>query len=298
MKIQRGYKMLKKHANTKKIISNFCWVLAFLFVVPSLAFCQAQPSLTEKQILETNKNLKSSIEENQALENKNRDLQSEIEKIKNDSAQNQQQLDQLKTEKEDLSSTVENVRGTNRKYAQEINTLEENLTGLQKSQEELAQKNQDLEEQLAAKQKSKTAVASTDSVSADTTQQVQDREAKTMDLLSRIDAFKETDQKLRADSAKAHYNMGNIYFQKGEYELAAREYYQAVALMPDDADSHYNLAFVSIEYLNDYKTALDHFERYLYLRPNAPDLALVNEKITHAQLMLRSKVDSTLDKTK
>ena len=92
--------------------------------------------------------------------------------------------------------------------------------------------------------------------------------------------------------------MGNIYFEKGEYEIAAREYYQAVTLMPNDPDAHYNLAFVSSEYLDDQKTALEHYKTYLYLKPDAKDKDAINEKIVHAQLILNSKIDSPLDKTK
>ena len=90
--------------------------------------------------------------------------------------------------------------------------------------------------------------------------------------------------------------MGNIYFQKGEFEIAVREYYQAVTLMPDDPDAHYNLAFVSGGYLEDYKTALKHYQMYLYLSPNARDIKFVKEKILQAKLALRSRVDSPLEK--
>ncbi len=121
------------------------------------------------------------------------------------------------------------------------------------------------------------------------------KESKALDLLSSIDAFSETDSGIRLDAAKAHYNMGNVYFQKGMYEIAVREYYQAVTLMPDDPDSHYNLAFVSSEHLRDYKTALKHYRMYLYLNPNANDKPLVQEKILQAQLELKSLVDSPLE---
>ena len=124
---------------------------------------------------------------------------------------------------------------------------------------------------------------------------VKNRENKTLDLLSRIDAFSEEAPDLKMDAAKAHYNMGNIYFEKGEYEIAVREYYQAVTLMPDDPDSHYNLAFVSSEFLNDQTTALKHYQMYLYLKPNAEDRDLVNEKIITAKLTLGSVIDSTID---
>ena len=135
---------------------------------------------------------------------------------------------------------------------------------------------------------------SSDRRSAQARKDLSERELKTLDLLSRIDAFSEEDEKLRTDAAKAHYNMGNIYFYKGEYRIAAREYYQAVALMPNDPDAHYNLAFVSDEYLQDYKTALKHYRLYLYLNPNAKDTHFVKEHILKISLYMNSKVDSPL----
>lgn len=137
------------------------------------------------------------------------------------------------------------------------------------------------------------------SVSAgDADPEVVDRESKTVDLLSRIDAFAEKDDRLRMDAARAHYNMGNIYYEKGQFEIACREYYQAVTLMPEDPDAHYNLAFVSAENLDDHKTALKHYRMYLYLKPDAKDAYLVKEKIIASQLKLRSIVDSPLERDK
>ena len=126
--------------------------------------------------------------------------------------------------------------------------------------------------------------------------EIRNREHQTLDLLSNIDTYNINDERLRMDAAKAHYNMGNIYFQKGYYEIAAREYYQAVTLMPNDPDTHFNLAFVSSEYLRDFKTALKHYKMYLYLNPDAKDRAFVNEKIMHAQLEIRGTLDSILEK--
>ena len=128
------------------------------------------------------------------------------------------------------------------------------------------------------------------------TESVKNRENKTLDLLSRIDAFSEDEPNLKMDAAKAHYNMGNIYFEKGEYEIAVREYYQAVTLMPDDPDAHYNLAFVSGEYLNDQTTALKHYQMYLFLKPDAEDRAQINEKIISSKLILGGVIDSVIDK--
>jgi len=131
-----------------------------------------------------------------------------------------------------------------------------------------------------------------------TGEEVKMREEKTLDLLSRIDAFSQSDPRLIEDSAKAHYNMGNIYFQKGEYEIAVREYYQATTLMPNDPDSHYNLAYVSADFLNDYETALKHFKMYLYLNPEAKDIKYIKEKIVEAELNIKSVTGSRLEEEK
>ena len=79
-------------------------------------------------------------------------------------------------------------------------------------------------------------------------------------------------------------------------KLQAREYYQAVTLMPNDPDAHYNLAFVSGVHLKDYRTALKHYKMYLYLNPKAKDRPFVNEKIIEAELQMRGKTDSILEK--
>lgn len=128
------------------------------------------------------------------------------------------------------------------------------------------------------------------------TENIISREEQTLDLLSRIDAFAEQDEELRTDAARAHYNMGNIYFQKGDFQVAAREYYQAMILMPDDPDVHYNLAFVSGEHLMDFETALKHYRMYLYLNPEASDKHLVKEKIINLELIQRQVTDSPLEK--
>ena len=121
-------------------------------------------------------------------------------------------------------------------------------------------------------------------------------EEKTYDLLSQGTQLNPNDENFKEELAKAHYNMGNIFFQRGEYQRAVVEFYQAVDLSPYDADTHFNLAFISGEYLKDQETALKHYQWYLYLRPDADDINLVMEKMAAAKLFARSHIDSPLDK--
>ncbi len=115
------------------------------------------------------------------------------------------------------------------------------------------------------------------------------------DLLNRISELSEYDEDFKEKSGRAHYNMGNIYYERGEYRRAVIEYFQAVDFMPYDPDAHFNLAFVSAEFLNDHATALKHYQRYLYLKPNAEDIKFIREKILASKLVLKSKINSPLD---
>lgn len=252
----------------------------------------APDGMKEKQIVDLNRSLKNIIEDNAKLIKQNEDLQSQVQRIKKEQDVDREKYEDLKADHDDLSKSLSNMKGDNRKYNQEMKKLEDDLARLKERENEYSVRAQQLEEELSQQnemQKEEIPAASM------TPEEVRAKEARTLDLIAKIDAFNEADQRLRSDSAKAHYNMGNIYYQRGEYEIAAREYYQAVTLMPDDPDAHYNLAFLSGEYLDDHDTALKHYKMYLYLNPSAPDANFVKEKIVDAELYIRTRIDSPID---
>jgi len=199
--------------------------------------------------------------------------------------------DEAQAERDDFVKEIRRVENLNKKYTQEI----QDIRGVLADKDADYQKRmQELEEKLASQQDESSKKEVVEEQSQQTTQEL---EAKTNEMLSKGGDMDPQDQNFRAELAKAHYNMGNIYFERGEYQRAVVEYYQAVDLTPNDPDTHYNLAFVSGEYLGDQETALKHYQWYMYLKPNAPDAPAVKEKILEAKLSLRSKVDSPLDKS-
>jgi len=105
-------------------------------------------------------------------------------------------------------------------------------------------------------------------------------------------------QTLKKDTIKLHYNLANLFFEQGKYEMAAAEYTRVSNLMPQDAATHYNLAFVAENYLHDKKTALLHYTRYVQLEPNAPDATLVKNKISELKIDMKAKIDSLLERDK
>ena len=199
-------------------------------------------------------------------------------------------VEQMKLEREQFIKEIRRVENLNKKYTSEI---EDMRSLLNKKEVDFNSRMNSLEGQLQQSQKMKEQEPQAQQPVHTITP---DLEEKTGDILSRGGDIDPEDEKYRDELAKAHYNMGNIFYERGEYQRAVVEYYQAVDLMPYDPDTHYNLAFVSSEYLGDQETALKHYQWYLYLKPDAGDAKLVKEKILAAKFHLRSTIDSSIDK--
>jgi tetratricopeptide (TPR) repeat protein len=197
---------------------------------------------------------------------------------------------QAPDEREQFVKEIRRVENLNRKYTKEIEDIKSLLA---EKDEDFQRRMKELENKMQKEQdeKNKQTV-----VAEQNKQTSKELETKTTEMLSKGADLDPEDQQFKEELAKAHYNMGNIYFERGEYQRAVVEYYQAVDLTPNDPDVHYNLAFVSGEYLGDQETALKHYQWYLYLKPGAEDSNVVKERILQAKLHMRSKIDSVLDK--
>ncbi len=71
---------------------------------------------------------------------------------------------------------------------------------------------------------------------------------------------------LNPADASAHYNLGLIYQQRGEFDAATKAFERAVEIDPREVDAHYQLGRIAREQgrLTD---AIQHFERVVQLEP-------------------------------
>ena len=83
-----------------------------------------------------------------------------------------------------------------------------------------------------------------------------------------------------------HYNLALGYDRADRFGEAVREYKKALEIDFNDADTHYNLAIIYDDYLNDKEKAIKHYQRYLELRPGAEDVEKVNSWIIWAKQSL------------
>ncbi|MBF0330546.1 MAG: tetratricopeptide repeat protein [Candidatus Omnitrophica bacterium] len=221
-------------------------------------------------------------------------LQKEIERLKNEKEFETKRVEEMRLEREELIKEIRRTESRNVKQTQEVEELKSALAKQQESLDARMKKFEaDLKDSQTVNQKKAPVVSAPTAVNSDPVEV----EKQANEILQKGGDLDPEDEKFKEELARAHYNMGNVYFERGEYQRAVVEYYQAVDLMPYDADAHYNLAHVSGEFIGDQETALKHYQWYLYLKPNAQDRKLVEEKMVAARLVGRSHISSRLDKS-
>jgi len=83
---------------------------------------------------------------------------------------------------------------------------------------------------------------------------------------------------LEPRNASYHYNLGLTYFDVGDYENALIALRKAVVFDPEDAEAQLDLG-ETYYIMGERNKALEHFEIFLSLRPQAPNAFQVAAKV-------------------
>jgi tetratricopeptide (TPR) repeat protein len=76
---------------------------------------------------------------------------------------------------------------------------------------------------------------------------------------------------LRKDKAVYYYNLAVAYTKAKLYDEALEAYEASLKLNPDNAEAHYNLGLLCADVKDNPPKAIEHYNRYLELMPNADD---------------------------
>jgi len=90
--------------------------------------------------------------------------------------------------------------------------------------------------------------------------------------------------------ATAHYNLGLAYHDRGELDLAIKEYEEAVRIDPNHAEAHGNLGFTYPK-RGDYQKAIKSLERFIEVAPTqyASQVIMAEETIHKLKQMLKKE---------
>ncbi len=283
---------------------------------PSSNFQPPTETITDDQIIAMSMSLRKLIEDNSKLKNNLADLDQQLRTIRGQQMLDSNRLTEVSLERDALKQQNENIIAVGSQTEQRLQAVQQELTQKEQDyslqivrlQTELAQKLRDnaVEQTSTTSDQPPTTNVQRPSISVDLVSVPNDEAAKKRGekILLALDNVTQEQKMLAQDEAKVHYNMGNTYFNQGDYVKAADEYARALELSPEDANAHYNLAFVGGEFLNDSKIALDHYKKYLFLNPHAEDAEIVRQKVVEAEIAVKgdvhfkSKINEELRKKK
>lgn len=289
---------------------------------PILSFQPPTETITDDQIVAMSTSLRKLIEDNSKLKNNLADLDQQLRTLRGQQMLDSNRLTEVSLERDALKKQNENIVAIGSQAEQRLQSVQQELTQKEQDyslqivrlQTELAQKLRDNESQQLQTSGVESLTSNSQPLATDKNRSVSvnlisvpnDEAAKKRGekILLALDNVTQEQKKLAQDEAKVHYNMGNTYFNQGDYVKAADEYARTLELSPEDANAHYNLAFVGGEFLNDPKIALGHYKKYLFLNPNAEDAEMVRQKIVEAEISVKgdvhfkSKINEELRKKK
>lgn len=99
--------------------------------------------------------------------------------------------------------------------------------------------------------------------------------------------LEEIKRKTNKERLNMHYNLAVVYDRNGLYKDAEREYLKCLEIDPKDADVHYNLGILYDDKLNNNGRAMEHYEKFLLLRPMGDNAELVRQWKFHVELEQR-----------
>lgn len=236
-----------------------------------------ESSMENDQLVESLKqSLDVSLKDNSALSAKLKDLESSMDALKKDIDTKTNQLNFMTAERVKVES---DIKSKTAEYTQEIGKISDEKTALEDNLNKERAKAREAEIRLSL--------------------EIENLKKQLELAAMEKEMFKEKISELREDSlvketAKMHFNLANQFIGAKNYRMAIKEYNRAIALVPDEADFHYNLALVYDMYTEDVLSALEHYRKCVELDPNCKDKKEIDERIIALSMYDAAQITPTL----
>jgi len=213
-------------------------------------------------------------------------LKSQLSQSKSTLKNSQEETERLQTEKERVAKDNDKLKANALSFV-ELNTkLQEETDKAQKSQQEL-EKVIKAREALLKTVKSRFRELEKKVEGDKTKLSLQDKLNEEMDSLKQ--KIISLDGTLKEERALYHYNLGVAYSQAKFYDEAIEEYEKSLKFSFSNADAHYNLGLLYENIKNDPEKALEHYHKYLEIKPQAVDKEEVESGIKKLEAIIRAQ---------
>ena len=195
-------------------------------------------------------------------------LKSQLLQSKTMIQKTQEELQRLQSDKEKIIGEKDKLKADavsyvalNTKIQDEQERLQKSKEGMEKlikvKEKELKATKQKIQELVKALEKKKDELSNQDKV-------FKERDNLRKKIIS-------LDTKLKQERALYHYNLGVAYSQAKFYDEAVGEYKESLKYNPSNPDAYYNLGLLYEDVKQDSVKAVEYFQKYLELKPDAKD---------------------------
>jgi len=193
--------------------------------------------------------------------------------LKNSLAQSEQTVKKfqgdakrLEDEKKKLSQENDKLQADSISYIGINTQLQSDKEKMQKSSEQLksdlGKKAEELEKLKVTLEKYEKKVSK---------EKNEEREKLTKEAEALRKSVKEAEDTLKKERGLYHYNLAVAFTKAQLYDEAIDAYEKSLEFDPNNTDAHYNLGLLLDKEKHNSQKALEHFQKYLELRPDAED---------------------------
>ena len=244
-----------------------------------------KPGQNVEKLLAT---LNETLTENRNLREEMTSLQDAIQKIslennilRSQISKMQRQVDQNAAEKEKTGTELEQQVGGLKKTAEK---LEKEKKEFQDSKTAAEEKLKTMEDENAKLHR----LLDTSILESEKTEYlrlIHESQGASEHAVEEMSKAKLESEQARSELASLYFLLGNMLFEAKNYEKAIAQYQRALALNPGNSWAHHNLGVIYDFYLNDHKSALSHYEKYLQLKPIQEEAHKIRERIIDLQML-------------
>ena len=221
----------------KKIIVTIIGFITIVSLIIGIVFF-VKANYLNKELTQTKQLLTKSQDEAKRINEEKEKISKENEKLEGDAVSYVGINNQLQKEKEKLQSANEESKKNLAKKEEELEKAKTTLMRIEKNI---------LEERSAKKN-------------------IYEKESEY--LKKNIKSLEET---LKKERGLYHYNLAVAFTQSKLFDEAIDSYEKSLSFDPNNADAHYNLGLLYSNARNMPERALQHYEEYLKLKPDAED---------------------------
>lgn len=193
-------------------------------------------------------------------------LKSQLGQAQNMIQKTQEEMARLEQDKEKIDQDNEKLQQDAVSYVALNSKLQDEREKLQKDLEE-AEKTIETREAVLERQRIKLQELER-KIAKDKTGQRGEAFKTREELQNKIASLEDT---LNKERALYHYNLAVAYSQAGLYDQAIESYEKSLFSDSRNADAHYNLGLLYHNINQDRARAVEHYRRYLELKPDAED---------------------------